>query len=318
MRAVVYDRYGPPEVLRVEDVPMPAPAAGQVRVKVAATSVNLSDWECLRGSPAYARIGGLRRPGRRTLGSDIAGVVDGVGLEVTRFRPGDDVYGDNLALMGGFAEYAVAAEKALAPKPARLTFAEASTIPQAGAIALQGTRGAVPGGRVLVNGAGGGSGCFAIQLAKRLGAHVTGVDNAAKQDFMRAVGADEVIDYRREDFTRTAQPYDLILDLVARGPVSAYRRALAPGGRYRCVGGSVPTLLRVLTLGSVAGRMTGRSIGVLPVRQGPSHFGPLADLCVSGDVRIHIDRTYALEDVAAALARVGEGRALGKVVVSPS
>ena len=229
MRAVVYDRYGPPDVLRVEDVPMPSPGAGQVLVKVAATSVNLSDWECLRGSPLYARLGGLRSPARRTLGSDIAGWVDAVGEGVTRFRPGDEVYGDNLALKGGFAEYAVAAESALAHKPAELTFAEASTIPQAGAIALQGTDGAAAGRRVLINGAGGGSGSFAIQLAKRLGAHVTGVDNAGKLDFMRSLGADEVIDYRSEDFTRA--------DRAVR-PHPRSRRApvgvrLPPGARPR-------------------------------------------------------------------------------------
>ena len=171
---------------------------------------------------------------------------------------------------------------------------------------------------MLINGAGGGSGSFAIQLAKRRGAHVTGVDNSAKQDFMRSVGADDVIDYRRDDFTRTTQPYDLILDLVAHRSVFAYRRALAPGGRYRCVGGSVRALLRVLTVGSVVGRVTGRSIGVLVVKEGPAHFEPLADLCVAGDVRIHIDRTFTLDEVPAALARVGEGRALGKVVVVPS
>jgi len=286
-----------------------------VRVKVAATSVNLSDWECLRGSPAYTRIGGLRSPARRTLGSDIAGVIDDVGEGVTRFQPGDEVYGDNLALMGGFAEYALAAETALAPKPAHLSFAEASTIPQAGAIALQGTARAAAGSRVLINGAGGGSGSFAIQLAKRFGAYVTGVDNDAKQDFMRSVGADDVIDYRRDDFTRTAEPYDLILDLVAHRSVFAYRRALAPGGRYRCVGGSVRSLLRVLTVGSVVGRLTRRSIGVLVVREGPPNFEPLADLCVTGEVSIHIHRTFTLDEVPAALAHVGEGRALGKVVV---
>ena len=318
VRAVVYDRYGPPDVLRVEDVPVPTPSTGQVRVEVVATSVNLSDWECLRGSPAYARIGGLRFPARRTLGSDIAGVVHAVGPGVTGFRPGDEVYGDNLALMGGFAEYALATESALAHKPTRLTFAEASTIPQSGAIAWQGTEGAVAGGRVLINGAGGGSGSFAIQLAKRLGAHVTGVDNAAKQDFMRRVGADDVIDYSRDDFTRTTQPYDVMLDLVADRSVLAYRRALAPGGTYRCVGGSVRALLRVLAAGSVVGRLTGRSIGVLAVKQGPAHFEPVADLCVTGEVRIHIDRTFTLEELPAALAHVGEGRALGKVVVSPS
>jgi NADPH:quinone reductase-like Zn-dependent oxidoreductase len=318
VRAVVYDRYGSPDVLRVEDVPVPSPGAGQVRVKVAATSVNLSDWEGLRGSPAYARIGGLRHPARRTLGSDIAGVVDEVGQGVTRFRPGDEVYGDNLALMGGFAEYALASESAMVHKPAELTFAEASTIPQAGAIALRGTQQAVAGSRVLINGAGGGSGSFAIQLARRLGAHVTGVDNAAKQDFMRSVGAHDVVDYRRDDFTRTTQPYDLILDLVAHRSVFAYRRALAPGGRYRCVGGSVRALLRVVTLGWLIGRVTGRSIGVLVVNEGPAHFEPLAELCVTGDVRIHIDRSFALDQVPSALAYVGEGRALGKVVVVPS
>jgi len=315
VKAVVYDRYGSSDVLRVADVPIPWPAAGQVRVKVAATSVNLSDWEGLRGSPAYARIGGLRHPARRTLGSDIAGVIDDVGPRVTRFRCGDQVYGDNLALKGGFAEYVLAPVSVLADKPAELTFAEAATIPQAGAIALQGVRTAVAGSRVLINGAGGGSGTFAIQLCAHLGAHVTGVDNAAKQEFMRSVGADQVIDYGREDFTRTAQPYDLILDMVARRSVFAYRRALAPGGRYRCVGASVGTLLRVLTSGPVVGRLTGRSIGVLAVKQGPAHFEPLATMCVAGKVKIHIDRIFPLDEVPAALARVGEGRALGKVVV---
>jgi NADPH:quinone reductase-like Zn-dependent oxidoreductase len=316
MRAVVYDSYGSPDVLRVEDVPVPSPTDGQVRVKIAATSINLSDWECLRGSPLYARLGGLRSPARRILGSDIAGWVDAVGAGVTRFQPGDEVYGDNLALKGGFAEYAVAAESALALKPAELTFTEVSTIPQAGAIALQGTDGAAGKSRVLINGAGGGSGCFAVQLAKRLGAHVTGVDNAGKLDFMRSLGADEVIDYRREDFTRRDEPYDLVLDLVAHRSVFAYRRALAPGGRYRCVGGSVRTLLRVLTIGWLAGRLTHRSLGVLAVKLGPAYFQPLADLRVAGEIAIRIDRTFGLDDVPAALAYVGEGHALGKVAVT--
>jgi NADPH:quinone reductase-like Zn-dependent oxidoreductase len=315
VRAVLYDRYGPPEVLRVEEVPTPSPAADQVLVRVASTSVNLSDWECLRGSPLYARIGGLRAPARRTLGSDIAGRVEAVGTGVTRFGPGDEVYGDNLELKGGFAEYTVAPESALAHKPEELTFAEASTIPQAGAVALQGTADAGPGRRVLINGAGGGSGSFAIQLARRAGAHVTGVDNAGKLDFMRSLGADEAIDYHSEDFTRTYEPYDLVLDLVAHRSVFAYRRALAPGGRYYCVGGSVPTLLRVVTIGSIAGRVTGRRLGLLAVKQGPAHFEPLADLCISGQVGIHIDRTFGLDEVPNALRHVGEGRALGKVVV---
>ncbi|MEU7866738.1 NAD(P)-dependent alcohol dehydrogenase [Dactylosporangium sp. NPDC049140] len=314
MRAAVYDRYGPPDVLRIEDVPVPAPAARQVLVRVEATSVNLSDWETLRGTPLYSRIGGMRAPARPTLGSDIAGRVESVGPDVTRFRPGDEVYGDNLVLKGGFAQYAIAPESALSRKPEALTYAEASTIPQAGVIAWQGTAGVQPGQRVLINGAGGGSGAFAIQLAKRLGAEVTGVDNAGKLGFMRSLGADAAIDYRRADFTRTG-PYDLVLDLVAHRSVFAYRRALAPGGRYRCVGGSMSALLRVLTVGSVVGPLTRRRIGVLAVREGPAHFEPVADRCVAGELEIRIDRTFSLDEVPEALAHVGEGRALGKVVV---
>jgi NADPH:quinone reductase-like Zn-dependent oxidoreductase len=260
----------------------------------------------------------LRAPARRTLGSDIAGWVERVGDGVSRFQHGDEVYGDNLALKGGFAEFAVAPEAALAHKPRELTFAQASTIPQAGAIALQGTDGAADGVRVLVNGGGGGTGSFAIQLAKRCGARVTGVDNARKLDFMRSLGADDVIDYRCEDFTRSDEPYDLILDLVAHQSVFAYRRALAPGGRYRCVGGSVSALLRILTIGWIAGRLTRRRIGVLAVREGPTRFQPLADLCIAGDIAIHIDRTFALEELPLALAHVGQGHALGKVVVTPT
>ena len=312
MKAVVYDRYGPPEVLRLEDVATPTPGGNEVLVEVVATSVNRSDWECLVGTPAYARIGGLRTPAKRTLGSDIAGRIAAVGDAVTRFGVGDEVYGESP--MGGFAEYAVAKESALTLKPDSLTFVEASTIPQAGAIALQGTTGVGAGQRLLVNGAGGGTGSFAIQLAKRAGAHVVGVDNAAKLDFMRAVGADEVIDYLSEDFTRQG-PFDFVLDLVAHRSVFAYRRSLAPGGRYRCVGGSVPTLLRIITVGALLGRLSGRSIGMLMVKPGPTHFGPLTELCVSGDIDIHIDAVFPLSETARALARVGDGQALGKVVV---
>ena len=316
MRAVVRDRYGPPGVLRVEHVERPVPGPGQVLVEVLATSVNLSDWEGLVGSPAYARIGGLRRPARRVLGSDIAGRVAAVGPDVTAFRVGDEVYGDNLGLMGGFAEYAVAPATVLAPKPSGLSFVEASTIPQSGAIALQGTAGAGPGTRVLVNGGGGGSGTFAIQLARLAGAHVTGVDNAGKLDHMRALGADEVLDHRRDDFTRHG-PYDLVLDLVATRSVLDCRRALAPGGRYQCVGGPVPRILSALVAGAVVGALSGRRIGVLAVRPGPAHFVPLAERCVTGEVRTFVDRVLPLEEAPAALAYVGEGRALGKVVVVP-
>jgi NADPH:quinone reductase-like Zn-dependent oxidoreductase len=171
---------------------------------------------------------------------------------------------------------------------------------------------------VLINGAGGGSGSFAIQLAKRAGAHVTGVDNSAKLDHMRSVGADVVIDYRSVDFTRGEQPYDLIFDLVAHRSVFAYRRALARGGRYRCVGGSVRSLVRIVTIGNLAARLTRRRMGMLVVKPGPARFQSMTDLCAVGDVTIHIDRTFGLDDVPAALAHVGEGRALGKVVVTVS
>jgi NADPH:quinone reductase-like Zn-dependent oxidoreductase len=315
MQAVVDDRYGPPDVLRVEEVPVPSPGPSHVLVEVAATSINLSDWECLRGTPSYARIGGLRAPKRRTLGSDIAGHVAAVGGAVTRFRVGDAVYGDNLQLMGGFAEYTVASESALAHKPGELTFAQASTIPQAGAIALQGIAGVAAGQRVLINGAGGGSGTFAIQLARRAGAHVTGIDNAGKLEFMRSVGADEVADYRRQDFSDFA-PFDRILDLVATRSPLACRRALAPHGRYRCVGGAVRTLLPIVILGGLVGRATRRRVGLLALRQGPAHFEPLAELCLADDVKIHIDRTTSLDEVPQALAHVGAGRSLGKVVVA--
>lgn len=316
MRAVVYDRYGPPDVLRVEDVPVPRPGPKQVLIEVAAASVNLSDWEGLTGSPGYARLGGLRAPRRRVLGSDIAGRVAAVGPGATRFRAGDEVYGDNLALMGGFAEFAVAPESALARKPGGLTFAEASTLPQSGAIAFQGMARAAPGRRVLINGAGGGAGAFAIQLARLSGAHVTGVDNGGKLDFMRELGADEVVDYRTQDFTRL-ESFDLILDLVAHRSVFAYRRALARGGHYLCVGGTVRSLLRIVTVGAVLGVISGRRLGILVAHEGPAYFGPVAERCVAGDVRIRIDSTFPLDEAAQALARVGEGRALGKVVVTP-
>lgn len=316
MRAVVHDRYGPPDVLRLQELPVPVPGPGQVLVEVAATSVNLSDWEGLTGSPMYARIGGLRAPRRRVLGSDIAGRIAAVGPGVTRFRIGDEVYGDNLSLMGGFAEFAVAAEAALADKPEGLTFAEASTLPQSGAIAIQGTARARAGQRVLINGAGGGAGSFAVQLARLSGAHVTGVDNGGKLDFLRSLGADVVVDYRREDFTRL-EPFDLVLDLVAHRSVFAYRRALARGGRYLCVGGPVRSLLRIVTVGAALGFLTGRRMGILVAREGPAYFTPVAERCVAGDLRIHIDCTFSLDDVPDALARVGEGRSLGKVVVTP-
>ncbi len=317
MRAVVYERYGGPEVLSLKDVPVPTPAKGQVLVAVVATSLNLSDWETLRGWPAYSRIGGVRKPRRHVLGSDIAGRVTAIGPGVTRFAVGDEVYGDNLQLKGGFAEYAVAPESALALKPSALSFAEASTIPQAGVIAMQGVAGVGPGTRVLINGAGGGSGAFAIQLAKRAGAHVTAVDNASKLDFMRQLGADAVIDYRQDDFTRTG-PYDLV-HRQRRAPIgvrlpalAGSRRPLSLHRRHHPCGAPSPHR------GDVSSgwrrsptRSAGRAHGSRSLHRADR---PL----LAGEVDIHIDRTFTLEQTADALAYVGEGKALGKVVVTVS
>ncbi|MCW3492123.1 NAD(P)-dependent alcohol dehydrogenase [Microbacterium sp. SSM24] len=315
MRAVVYERYGGPEVLEVRDVPKPSPKAGEVLVEVVAVSINLSDWEGLRGSPAYARFGGLRRPAHPILGTDIAGRVVAVGEGTTGFAVGDEVYGDNLPRYGGFAEYVAVPGSAIVHKPAALTFAEASAIPQSGAIAAQAVALAEPGSRMLLNGAGGGAGAFAIPLAAAKGVHVTAVDNAGKLDFLRELGAEHVIDYRVTDFTRTG-PYDLIVDLVAHRSVFAYRRALARGGRCVIVGGTARALLRMVTVGPLLGLLTGAHLGVLLVRQGPRGFAPVAALCESGGAPVRIDRVFPLEEVPAALAWHGEGRARGKVVVA--
>jgi NADPH:quinone reductase-like Zn-dependent oxidoreductase len=315
MRAVVYERYGSPDVLELRDIPRPEPGPGEVLVEVVATSVNLSDWEGLHGSPGYARLNGLRRPRRTILGSDVAGRVAALGDGAARFAGGDAVFGDTMPRYGGFAQFVCVPESALAPKPAQLSFAEASALPQAAAIAVHAIALAPPGARMLLNGAGGGSGSLAIQLAVAKGVHVTAVDNAGKLDFLRRLGAEEVIDYRRDDFTRHG-PFDLIVDLVAGRSVFAYRRALARGGRCVMVGGTVRTILRMLTVGALLGVLTGRRLGVLVVRQGPAAFVPVADQCARGEIEVHIDRVFRLDEVPQALAWHGEGKALGKVVVA--
>lgn len=319
MKAVVYARYGPPEVLRLDDIERPRPSGNQVLIKVRAVSVNASDWEMLRGKPLYARLGGPVRPRFKILGSDVAGRVEAIGPAVTRFRLGDEVLGDNLALMGGFAEYVCAREQALAAKPAGLSFEEAAAIPQAGVIALQGIRrkGRVqPGQKVLVNGAGGGAGMFAVQLAKLAGAQVTGVDNAGKLDFVRSLGADQVVDYTRTDFTRTGGQYDLVLDLAAHRSVFGYRRALAANGLYLCVGGSVPTLLQVLLVGPLIGGAAGKKIRLLAVQPNPQDLVTVAGLCQAGTIVPVIDRRFSLSEVPQALRYLGEGRAKGKLVIT--
>ena len=318
MKAVVYTRYGPPDVLRFTDVETPAPRDNEVLVKVHAVSLNASDWELLRGQPLYSRIMGPFRPRYHILGSDIAGRVEAVGRNTTLFQPGDEVFADILSHMGGFSEYVCVPESALARIPTGMIYEEAAALPQAGAIALQGIRdkGQVqPGQKVLINGAGGGSGMYAVQLAKLHGAEVTGVDNAEKLEFMRSLGADHVIDYTREDFTRNGRTYDLILDVAAHRSAFAYKRSLTPGARYLYVGGSVATLLQVLLIGPLTGRAAGKKIRLLAVRLGAQHLAPIVELCQAGKIATVIDRRYRLSEVPEALRYLGEGHAKGKVVV---
>ena len=319
MKAIVYTRYGPPEALQLKEVAKPTPKDDEVLIKVQAVSVNRSDWEGLRGKPLYARIGGLLRPRQQRLGSDIAGRVEVAGRNVSRFQPGDEVFGDILPRVGGFAEYVCARESALALKPASMTFEQVAAIPQAAVIAVQGIRdkGHVqPGQKVLINGAGGGAGTFGVQLAKMYGAEVTGVDNIGKLDFMRSLGADHVIDYTREDFTKNGEQYDLILDIVAHRSVFAYKRALRSNGSYFLAGGSVSTMLQILLVGPWISRTTGKKIRILAVRPNIEDVHFMKDLIEAGKVTPVIDKTYPLSEVPEAIGYVGEGQAQGKVVIT--
>ena len=263
MKAIVHYQYGSPDVLKLEEVEKPVPRDNEVLVKVRAVSINGSDWEGLRGKPLYARIGGMRKPGDPILGSDIAGRVEMVGSSVSQLKAGDEVFGEMLSYQGGFAEYACTSEKSLIKKPAGMTFEVAAAIPQGAVIALQGIRdkGQIqPGQAVLINGAGGSAGVFAIQLAKSYGAEVTGVDNAGKLEFMRSLGADHVIDYRREDFTKTGKQYDFILDITAHRSIFAYLRALKPNGKYYFVGGSTGLIFQALLLGPLLKKTSGKEL----------------------------------------------------------
>ena len=319
MKAIVYHKYGSPDVLKLEEVETPTPKDNEVLVKIYAVSINGSDREGLIGKPLYARLSGLRKPGDPILGSDIAGRVETIGRNVTQFQPGDEVYGEVPGYHGGFAEYVCVPEKGLARKPAGLTFEEAATIPQGGVIALQGIRnkGQVqPGQEVLINGAGGSAGMFAVQLAKYYGASVTGVDNAGKLDFLRSLGADHVIDYAREDFTKNGKQYDLILDMVAHHSVFAYKRALKPNGTYFFVGGSVGLLFQILFLGPRIKKTTGRNIRILMVQSNPDDLAFITELCETRKIIPVIDRRYPLNEAPEALRYVIDGRAQGKVVIT--
>jgi NADPH:quinone reductase-like Zn-dependent oxidoreductase len=319
MKAVVYSAYGPPDGLHLSEVATPTPADDEVLIKVQAVSVNRSDWEYLTGKPLYARILGPLKPGSQILGSDIAGRVERAGRNYSQFHPGDAVFGEMWGYHGGFAEYVCTRGRAWALKPPTLTFEQAAAIPQAGVIALQGIRekGQVQTGQhVLINGAGGGAGSFAVQLAKLDGAEVTGVDNTSKLDFMRSLGADHVIDYTQQDFTKTGHQYNLILDLVAHRSVFAYRRALKPNGRYFAVGGSVATLLQIVLLGPWMRRATGKDIRVLAVQRTQQDLLAITELCAAGTIVPVIDRRYPLREVPEALRYLGEGLVKGKVVIT--
>lgn len=321
MQAMIYRAYGAPDVLQPMTVAQPVPGAGEVLVQVHAASLNQADLYLLRGEPLPLRLSsGLRRPKRPTLGADIAGRVVAVGSGVTHFQPGDAVYGDlSAGSLGGFAEYVCARAEALAPKPASLSFVQAAAVPMAASTALQGLRAAGPiaaGEHVLIHGASGGVGTFAVQLAKSMGAHVTAVCSARNAEQARALGAARVIDYSQQDFTRDDQRYDAILVVNGQHPLAAYRRALGPRGRLVVVGGGVATIMQATLLGrvlSLAHRITVRGLIARPARDNLLFVGQLLD---SGVIVPVIDRCYPLRDLPEAMRYLAAGHACGKVVIT--
>lgn len=317
MRAVVQDRYGSPEHLRLADIPVPEPRASQIRVRVLACGVNLSDWEFLVGSPFYARlVGGLRRPKRAVLGSDIVGIVEKLGAGITGFETGDRVMGDLVMHRGGFAEYACVAAGEMTRVPDAISDEIAACLPQPGGIAVAGTEALKSGDKLLINGAGGGSGTMALQLAKARGVHVTAVDNAGKIDWLRSLGADEVIDYRVQDFTGLGRRWNRILDMVAtRGP-SDIARCLSDGGRYEAVGGSYRVLMS-LVIGGLRFRRHKKSIGMLLVPSGRELTERVGQMVVEGKMYPHLEAVLPLSSVPEALKRTGLGDVKGKLVIRP-
>jgi len=320
MKAIVFTEYGSPQHLVLKEVPRPTPGDDEVLVRVHASSVNSWDWEFQSGTSFISRLFmGWFKPKRskQKLGADIAGTVCEIGKSVTRFKPGDEVFGDLWDRWGGFAEYACAPENALELKPANASFAEAAAVPQAGVLALQGVGkiGKIePGQTVLINGAGGGVGTFAVQLAKYYGAQVTGVDKAHKLKVVRALGADRVIDYEKEDFTRRGERYDLILDMRGVRSMFDYRRALTAKGTYAMVGGSEFRLLQILLFG-VWGAITGGQRFRL-VAEGPNAgLSDLRDLIEAGRLAPVIDSHFDLDELPEALQYFAEGRHAGKIAI---
>jgi NADPH:quinone reductase-like Zn-dependent oxidoreductase len=320
MKAIVCTKYGSPDVLQLKEVAKPTPKDNEALVKVHAASLNAADFELLRGV-FVVRIVAPLKPMYKILGSDIAGRVKAVGRNVKQFQPGDEIWGDLSAHgFGAFAEYVCVPEKALRLKPASMTFEEAAAYPQAAVLALQNLRDKrpiQPGQKVLINGAGGGVGTFAVQIAKYFGAEVTGVDSTMKLDMLRSIGADQVIDYTQEDYTKSGQRYELILDVVAYHSIFEYKRALSPKGIFVYVGGSTAAIFQALFLGPLISRTGSKKMGVVmwkPNKKEDLDF--LKEIYEAGKVVPVIDRRYPLSEVPEALRYLEEGHARGKVVIT--
>jgi NADPH:quinone reductase-like Zn-dependent oxidoreductase len=318
MKAIVYKEYGPPDVLQLKEVEKPAPKEDEVLVKVHAASINYSDWHILRGDLLLRLMGnGLLKPKHKILGDDIAGRVEAVGVNVKQFQPGDEVFG--ISNFGAFAEYVSVHENALALKPASMTFEEAAAVPVAGITALQGLRdhGQIqPGQKVLINGASGGVGTFAVQIAKSFGAEVTGVCSTRKLDMLRSIGADVVIDYTKEDSTQNGPRYDLIFAVGGYRSIFDYKLALSPEGIYVCAGGSSAQYFQGLLLGPLISMVGRKKLGSMYANPNQKDYVFLIELLEAGKVVPVIDRRYPLSEVPEALRYYGEGHTRGKVVIT--
>ncbi len=321
MKAIVNTEYGSPDVLRYEDVEKPLPKANEVLVKVHASSVNAGDWHLLRADPWLVRLMfGLFKPKVNILGSDIAGRVEAVGDKITRFKPGDAVFGDisNVGF-GAFAEYAVAPEKVLAMKPEKLSFEEAATVPAAAVTALQALRdhGKIAAGdKVLINGASGGVGSFAVQIAKLFGAEVTGVCSTRNVERVAALGADHVIDYTKEDFTRNGQQYDLLHAANGDRSIFDYKRALSPTGRYMMSGGDTSQFFQAMLIAPFINMTGSKKMGNMLVNPNGEDLALVAGHIDRGEIVAVIDKTYPLADVADAIRHMEEKHAQGKIVIT--
>ena len=319
MKAIYYEKFGnPEEVLQLKDLPIPAPNSDEVLVKVSAASVNSWDWDLVRGRPLVFRFWGLFKPKYKIPGSDIAGVIEKVGANVSKFKPGDKVFGDLCtAGWGGFAEYVCANENSLSLIPDSMTFEDAASLPQAGVMALQGIKDygkVVPGQKILINGAGGGVGTFAIQLAKSAGAEITAVDNAEKLQTMLDLGAGNVTDYRIENYTKSGIFYDVIIDNTAQYSISDYKKSLSPGGKFIMVGGSASTIFQIMAFGTIVSRRSGKTLTFL-THLPNKYLEELSELYEAGTLKPVIDKVYPLEQTAAAIADLGAGRIKGKAVI---